>query len=178
MNQIAAVAMIPAIGADGSLHPIEKMAAHRQGILHQAVSVFLFCGGKMLLQRRAAGKYHCGGQWANSVCSHPHWGESHPEAASRRLREELGIEMDLQSGVRLIYQADVGHGLTEHEEVQLFAGYAEEESLAFAPDPAEVQDLRWATPDRLRSEVRRRPEDFAPWFRIYLMRWDELGWSV
>ena len=76
---------IPAIAADESLYPIEKIEAHRLGVLHQAVSIFVFCGADLLVQRRAAGKYHCGGLWANSCCSHPHWGETLQDCAERRL---------------------------------------------------------------------------------------------
>ena len=101
------------------------MQAHRSGQLHLAVSVFLFCGDEMLIQRRAIGKYHCGGLWANSCCTHPHWGETLAAAARRRMWEELGVWLRLSAGATLTYRARVGKGLIEHERVQLFRAEAD-----------------------------------------------------
>jgi isopentenyl-diphosphate delta-isomerase len=166
--------VIPAIAADGSLFPVGKMEAHRRGILHQAVSVFVFSGDELLIQRRAAGKYHCGLQWANTCCTHPYWGEDEQSAAHRRVHEELGVSLDLMPARALTYAADVTEGLFEHERVQVFRGVANKGRLQPRPDPDEVEELRWVSPGALRSEIGRRPMDFTPWFRIYLTRWAEL----
>jgi isopentenyl-diphosphate delta-isomerase len=171
----ADVGIIPAIAADGSLFPIGKMAAHRHGVLHQAVSVFVFSGDELLIQQRAATKYHCGSQWANSCCTHPHWGEDAQTAADRRVREELGCSVDLAPARILTYAAKVTAGLFEHERVQVFRGAADKATLQLAPDPDEVQDTRWVSLSALRSEMSRRPHDFTPWFQIYLARWSDLG---
>jgi isopentenyl-diphosphate delta-isomerase len=169
-----AIILIPAVGADGVLYPIEKMEAHRDGVLHLAVSVFAFRGRELLIQQRAAGKYHSGLQWANSVCTHPHWDETPAASAHRRLREELGLEASVQACAMIDYEADVGSGLREVERVQVFR--AEIAAAApLAPDPAEVAAIRWAAPDALMAEARAEPGRFAPWFRIYLERWNELG---
>lgn len=160
---------IPAIAADGSLYPIEKLEAHRRGVLHLAVSVFLVSDGKLLIQRRAAGKYHCGGLWANTVCSHPHWDEPPAAAARRRLREELGIgDVELVFSGELSYRAEVGGGLVENEHVHLFYGSVAGARLVAAPDPAEVSETRWATHGELAAAAAVAPESLAPWFRIYL----------
>ncbi len=167
--------LIPAIADDGSLFPVEKMEAHRRGLLHLAVSVFVFAGDEMLIQRRDAGKYHSGGQWANACCSHPNWGESPRNAAARRLHEELGVRLPLSRANAVTYKASVGQGLTEHERVQVFFGVADKARLFTRPDPTEVSETRWASRITLNEEMSSRPLDFAPWFRIYLERWDELG---
>lgn len=167
------VQWIPAIGADGALYPIEKLAAHRQGQLHLAVSVFVFRGPDLLIQQRAAGKYHCAGLWANSCCSHPHWGEAIAASAARRLREELGFTLPLTSTAQLDYEAGVTDDLIECERVHVFRGEAPP-GLTPAPDPAEVAALRWARPEALMAEAASAPQRFAPWFRIYLNRWAEL----
>jgi isopentenyl-diphosphate Delta-isomerase len=167
-------AWIPAIDAYGQLFPIEKLAAHRVGQLHLAVSVFVFRGADLLIQQRAAGKYHCAGQWANTCCSHPHWGEAIDAAASRRLREELGLDLPLVSVGQIDYAAEVTDGLIEHERVHVFRGELSAGASA-KPDPAEVANLRWASPAALAVEAVMTPEAFAPWFRIYLRRWRELG---
>ena len=169
------VDLIPAIGVDDKLFGMEKMQAHRSGQLHLAVSVFLFCGDEMLIQRRAIGKYHCGGLWANSCCTHPHWGETLAAAARRRMWEELGVWLRLSAGSTLTYRARVGKGLIEHERVQLFRAEADKTKLHLVPDPNEVMETVWITRQALLDSMAQRPQDYAPWFRIYVSRWDELG---
>ncbi len=165
---------IPAIAEDGSLYPIEKMEAHRLGVPHVAVLVFLVSDGRLLIQRRALGKYHCGGLWANTCCSHPHWDESVADAAARRLSEELGV-----TGVRLVpqgelsYRAEVSEGLVENERVHLYRGEPAP-GTEFRPDPAEVSEIRWIALPELFAEMAEEPERFAPWFRIYLDRRSDL----
>ena len=165
---------IPAVADDGSLYPIGKMAAHRQGVLHLAVSIFVTHRGRLLIQRRALSKYHCGGLWANTCCSHPHWRETAADAARRRLTEELGIKgLALEPMGELAYRADVGAGLVEHEHVHLFHGGAPE-GLAVDPDPDEVCETRWIGIDELRAELGSDASRFAPWFRIYAERRPDL----
>jgi isopentenyl-diphosphate Delta-isomerase len=176
-DQAAPATLITGVAADGSLYPIEKMQAHRDAALHLAVSVFVFDGPALLIQRRAAGKYHCGGLWANSCCSHPDWTESLPAAAARRLREELSITLALKPGPVLDYEADVSDGLREVERVQVFSAHVARAGLALAPDPAEVDAVDWVEVAVLQRDALIRPWRYAPWFRIYLDRWAELGFA-
>jgi isopentenyl-diphosphate Delta-isomerase len=167
--------IIPAVADDGTLQPMEKMEAHRTGALHIAVSVFLFNGDELLIQRRAAGKYHSGLMWANTCCSHPYWGETVEEAAHRRLEEELGVSLALAPTTVFTYRVPVSAGLIEHERVHVFRAHCDARTLALAPNPAEVAETRWASPSDLRREAAASPDAFAPWFRLYLDRWSELG---
>jgi isopentenyl-diphosphate delta-isomerase len=175
IETVEAETIIPAVAEDGSLFPVEKMEAHRRGLLHQAVSVFVFSGEEMLIQRRAIGKYHSGGQWANTCCSHPNWGETLQDAAARRLREELGFDSFLIPANVITYRAGVGRGLIEHERVQVFYGRAEKTRLRIVADPGEVKETRWVSRPVLEAEITTRPDDFAPWLRLYIQRWPELG---
>ena len=159
--------MIPA-WIDGYLVAVDKMRVHRAGLRHKAVSVFVTRSDQLLLQKRAAGKYHTPGLWTNSCCTHPHWGESARDCAARRLFEELGIGgVELRPRGRVEYRADVGRGLTEHEIVDLFVARAEPD-LAVSPAPAEVAEVRWTPLQELVDDVARRPERYTPWLRIYL----------
>ena len=167
--------VIPAIGPDGGRFPVDKLEAHRRGLLHDAVSVFIFDGEDMLLQRRAAAKYHCPGQWANACCTHPDWGEDAPSGARRRLREELGLDLDLTEFGETTYRADVGGGLIEHERVRMFRARVDRTALSFDLNPDEVCEVRWASREALASEAKAGPERFTPWLRIYLDRWDALA---
>lgn len=142
----------------------EKLATHRDGALHRAFSVFVVdAGGRFLLQRRASDKYHSGGLWSNTCCSHPRPGETNLAAARRRLVEEMGFICPLEHVFSFIYRADVGGGLIEHEYDHVFLGRFDGEP---APDPAEVSEWRWVEPAALLQEATRRPGDFTHWFHI------------
>lgn len=166
--------IIPAVASDGTLYPIEKLTAHVQGLLHLAVSVFVFDGDYLLIQKRAAIKYHCGGQWANTCCSHPHWNEDVDTCAERRLMEELGFTVPLTRHQTVEYAANVGQGLSEHERVTMFTAQVDRTRLTVHPNPEEVETVRWIRPDDLHREVEQTPEAFTPWFRIYLERFPDL----
>lgn len=153
---------------DGKLTPVEKLEVHRRGLRHKAVSVFVMSGSRVLIQRRALGKYHTPGLWANTCCTHPLWNETAIDCAVRRLAEELGIT-GLYPSFRdqVEYRAPVGNGLTEHEVVDIFIADAPA-TLAVAPNPDEVAEVRWIDLYDLAAEVQRWPDRFTPWLRIYL----------
>ncbi len=159
--------MIPTwIGGD--LVAVEKLEAHQRGLRHKAVSVFVMHGDEVLIQRRALGKYHTPGLWANTCCTHPNWGEDPMACAIRRLDEELGITgLTLDHRDRVEYRADVGGGLVEHELVDIFMARVPER-IALAPNPDEVMDTDWVTRDDLEARIRATPDVFTPWLRIYL----------
>ena len=163
----AAPEMIPA-WVEGNLTPVEKLEAHLQGLRHLAISVFVMDGDRVLIQQRAMGKYHTPGLWANTCCTHPHWGEEAEACARRRLREELGITgLSLQRRDRVEYRAAVGAGLIEHEVVDIFIAEAGPQ-LKVEPNPDEVMAVRWVRLADLTGEVARHPEAYTPWLRIYL----------
>ncbi|SFO95348.1 isopentenyl-diphosphate Delta-isomerase [Tranquillimonas alkanivorans] len=155
---------------DGTLTPVEKLEVHERGLRHKAISVFVLRGDAVLIQRRALGKYHTPGLWANTCCTHPHWDEPPADCAARRLREELGISgLTLEHRDRVEYRADVGGGLTEHEVVDIYTAQAPA-ALPLRPDPDEVMETRWIDMHTLTDEVARHPDRFTPWLRIYLDR--------
>lgn len=159
--------MIPA-WVDGQLMPHDKLAVHQQGLRHKAVSVFVTNGERLLIQRRALGKYHTPGLWANTCCTHPLWDEDAADCAVRRLRQELGIEgLTPQYRGRVEYRADVGGGLIEDEVVDVFWASAEL-SLPVKPNPGEVMEARWIALGDLLEEIAETPDNFTPWLRIYL----------
>jgi isopentenyl-diphosphate delta-isomerase len=148
----------------------EKLAAHEGGgKLHRAFSVFLFdSAGRMLLQQRAASKYHFGGLWTNACCSHPRRGQTLMESAHARLRHELGIDAPLEELFSFVYRAeDPASGLTEHEFDHVLRGRFDG---APRPNPDEVSDWEWVEPATLLDDVRRRPERYTPWFKLVLER--------
>lgn len=166
-DTLSAEEMIPA-WVDGRLTPVGKLAVHQQGLRHMAVSVFVTDGPRVLIQQRAAGKYHTPLLWANTCCTHPRWDEAPLDCAVRRLAEELGITGLTPAFVGQVeYRADVGGGLFEHEVVDIFRAEAGPD-LSIAPDPDEVAAVRWVDLDTLAAELGQRPEAFTPWLRIYM----------
>ncbi len=141
----------------------EKAAAHAAGRLHRAFSIFVFDRtGRLMLQRRAAGKYHSAGRWSNTCCGHPRPGETVEQAAHRRLREEMGFDCRLVEVARYRYTAHLEGGLVENEIDHLFAG---EFDGPPSPDPAEAESWRWADPRRLLRQIAAAPQRFTAWFR-------------
>jgi len=159
--------LIPA-WVDGELCAVDKLDVHLRGLLHKAVSVFVLCGDDVLIQQRALEKYHTPGLWANTCCTHPHWEETPPDCAHRRLDEELGINgLTLEHRDHVTYRADVGGGLTEHEAVDIFVARVSDR-VTVRPNPAEVMATDWLSLSDLSARVRTAPEYFTPWLRIYL----------
>jgi isopentenyl-diphosphate delta-isomerase len=143
-----------------------KMEAHRTGALHRAFSVFVFnSAGDLLLQQRADGKYHSGGLWTNTCCSHPRPDESTAQAARRRLKEEMGIACELDEIFSFIYHADLDDGLSEHEYDHVFVGTCDGDPT---PDPREVRDWRWLDADALRQDLDQHPERYTFWFKAVI----------
>ncbi len=149
---------------DAEIGTMSKSRAHSEGRLHRAFSIFIFNGqGRLLLQRRATHKYHSGGLWTNSCCSHPRPGESVAQAASRRLKEELGFTCDLSPEFNFTYRADVGEGLIEHEFDHVFFGTYDGHVV---PDPSEVSEVRWMRMNDLADDLRTSSEQYTAWLNV------------
>jgi isopentenyl-diphosphate delta-isomerase len=148
---------------------MEKQQAHIEGRLHRAISVFIFnTTGEMLLQQRAADKYHSPNLWTNTCCSHPRPGETVGDAASRRLREEMGMEGDLHEAFSFIYQAKLDNGLTEYEFDHVFIGITNDTPQ---PDGSEVRAWQYAFPAQVEKDINDHPEKYTEWFKICLTDW-------
>jgi isopentenyl-diphosphate delta-isomerase len=154
--------------ADRPLGTMEKMEAHQKALLHRAFSVFIFNGkGEMLLQQRAAQKYHSAGLWTNACCSHPRPGEDTRDAAVRRLKEELGFTTDLKKIFDFTYKSEFGNGLTEFEFDHVFAGTYDESVF---PNGEEVSDYCFRTLDEIGSSLEADPLNYTTWFHLAFPR--------
>lgn len=150
---------------------MEKMEVHKKGVLHRAFSVMIFNNeGEVLLQKRARKKYHSPGLWSNSCCSHQREGETLTEAVSRRIKEELGIICDIKEEFKFKYRVEFDNGLIEHELDHVFIGHCNGNVY---PNEDEVEEIRWATLDKLYKEMSEHPENFTYWF-IILMKQKEM----
>jgi isopentenyl-diphosphate delta-isomerase len=145
---------------------MEKMEAHKNGELHRAFSILLFNDqGKLLLQKRSENKYHSGGLWTNTCCSHPLPGEKTEDATKRRLREEMGIDIQPTFSYKFIYKAELDSNLTEHELDHVFFGI-------FNGTPSvnkkEVADWKYAGIDWLTRDLAEHPDVYTVWLRLIM----------
>lgn len=146
---------------------IEKMEAHVKGKLHRAFSVFIFNSkGEMMLQRRALNKYHSGGLWTNTCCSHPNAGENLNDAVHRRLQQEMGFDCDVKEIKSFLYHAELDHELIEHELDHIFIGFYDKEPNI---NKEEVDDWKWTSYEDVVKELKHAPEKFTYWFKIAML---------
>lgn len=144
----------------------EKIKVHREGRLHRAFSVLIFNSqGEMLLQKRAAVKYHSGGLWTNACCSHPRPGKNIKEEAKKRLFEEMGVVAELEEIFSFIYRAELENDLVEYEFDHVFRGEFSGEPKV---NPEEAEAWRWVEMEALRNEIRTEPWKFTPWFGLIM----------
>lgn len=156
---------------DVELGLMEKMEAHKKGVLHRAFSVFVFNdNNELLLQRRALDKYHSGGLWTNTCCSHPRKNESVQDASVRRLQEEMGFTCDVELVFNFIYKAELDNELTEHEFDHVLIGRYNESPI---PNPEEVCDWKYVALDVLKNDIKNNPENYTVWFRHIFNRVEE-----
>lgn len=149
---------------DNQVGLMPKMEAHEKAVLHRAFSVFTFNKkGELLLQQRAAHKYHSPLLWTNTCCSHQRNGESNIEAGKRRLQEEMGFTTDLKEVFSFIYKAPFDNGLTEHELDHVMVGY-------FDGTPEinreEVESYKWMLLQDVKKDIDNNPENYTAWFKI------------
>jgi len=141
---------------------MEKLEVHQKGLLHRAITVYVFSSDhRLLLQQRASGKYHCGGLWSNTTCGHPYPQESTQHAAERRLFEEMGLRLTLQPMFELSYRLPLSNGLIEHEYGHVY--FAISDALPEV-NPEEADGWRYGTLAEIEQEMQSHPERFTPWF--------------
>ena len=149
---------------DNELGTMEKMEAHRKGLLHRAFSIFIFNSkGEILLQKRNSEKYHSGGLWSNTCCSHPRPLETLASATSRRLNEEMGMKTDLFSTFSFQYKAHLDQDLIEHELDHVFIGYSNDLPYVNAE---EVEGYCYMSPELLALGLEKHPSDYSAWLKI------------
>lgn len=149
---------------DNEIGVMEKMQAHQQALLHRAFSVFLFNNkGEMLLQKRAIGKYHSGGLWTNTCCSHPAPQEPVLQAAHRRLKEEMGISTTLNKAFSFVYKATLDNDLTEYEFDHVLTGTFEGNII---PNKEEVSDWKFQAMNEIEKDLKINPSHYTEWFKL------------
>lgn len=149
---------------DNPIGLMEKIEAHEKALLHRAFSVFVFNNkNELMLQQRAAEKYHSPLLWTNTCCSHQRDGESNIEAGKRRLQEEMGFSCELEEVFSFIYKAPFDNGLTEHEYDHVMIGRFNDEPSV---NPEEVASYKWMPLEEVKNDIENHPEEYTAWFKI------------
>ncbi|WGH75896.1 isopentenyl-diphosphate Delta-isomerase [Tenacibaculum tangerinum] len=149
---------------DNPIGVMEKLEAHEKALLHRAFSVFVFNDkNELMLQQRAAEKYHSPLLWTNTCCSHQRAGESNIEAGKRRLQEEMGFSCELEEVFSFIYKAPFDNGLTEHELDHVMVGRYNDEPMV---NPEEVASYKWMPLEEVKNDIENHPESYTAWFKI------------
>ena len=156
---------------DNEIGTMEKMQAHREAKLHRAFSVFVFNSkNELMLHKRASHKYHSGGLWTNTCCSHPAPGESTADAAVRRLDEEMGFTCPVKENFHFLYCRKLDNELTENELDHVFTGYYEDDPVL---NPQEVEDWKWISKKDLLHSIENNPELYTEWFKIIVLGYSD-----
>ena len=149
---------------DNQVGLMPKLEAHEKGVLHRAFSIFIFNSKyELLLQKRASSKYHSGGLWTNTCCSHPREGEDILDAANRRLDEEMGIKTSLRKVYDFIYKAELDNQLTEHEFDHVFYGVCDNDPIL---NKDEAEDFKWVDMEKLNNDIIKNEDNYTVWFKI------------
>jgi isopentenyl-diphosphate delta-isomerase len=149
---------------DNEVGTMEKQEAHVKGLLHRAFSVFIFNDkNELLLQRRAVKKYHSGGLWTNTCCSHPRQNEKTEDAAKRRLLEEMGLRSTIKKQFDFVYKAKLDNNLYEHEFDHVFFGFTNDLPII---NPEEVEEYTYKTLEDIGNEMKAIPDKYTEWFKI------------
>jgi len=169
MQTQATSIQVPLVDNNGTIIGYsEKMHVHRRGLLHLAFSLMITRqgedGAEFLLQRRASHKYHSGGLWTNTCCSHPLMHESIADAAKRRVSDELGIttSLDIRNVAKIQYNHQLENGLFENEFNHLLLAHVDE--IEWNGNPDEVMDIRWWSGKDIQAALLSSPEHFTAWF--------------
>lgn len=141
-----------------------KLEAHEKGLLHRAFSVFILNGNnELMLQQRAAHKYHSPLLWTNTCCSHQRINETNIDAGKRRLFEEMGFHVELKEAFNFIYKASFDNGLTEHELDHVMIGYCNNEPVI---NKDEVEMWKWMSIESIKEDIVVNPDIYTVWFKI------------
>lgn len=148
---------------DNIIGTMEKLEAHEKGLLHRAFSILLFNSkGEILLQKRSSAKYHSGGLWTNTCCSHPLPNERMEDATQRKLKQEMGIEASMEFNFKFIYNARLDKNLIEHEYDHVYTGMFDGVPIL---NREEVEDWKFIDFKSLQNDMELNPELYTYWFK-------------
>lgn len=144
----------------------DKLKVHQDGLLHRAFSIIVFnINNEILLQKRASTKYHSPGLWTNTCCSHLPKNQRFYVYMRNRLKDEMGLDCELEFKFKFTYKAEFPNGLIEHETDHVYFGY-----WNGTPEinPEEADDYKWISIKDLKKDMNINPENYTYWFKEIL----------
>ena len=155
---------------DEQVGTMPKLEAHEKAALHRAFSIFILNDkNEVMLQQRAAHKYHSPLLWTNTCCSHQRVGETNIQAGTRRLQEEMGFVTEIKELFHFIYKAPFDNGLTEHELDHVMIGHSNQEPQI---NEDEVASWKWMSTEAIKNDISNSPELYTEWFKIIFQKFD------
>lgn len=155
---------------DEQVGTMPKLEAHEKAALHRAFSIFILNDkNEVMLQQRAAHKYHSPLLWTNTCCSHQRVGETNIQAGTRRLQEEMGFVAEIKELFHFIYKAPFDNGLTEHELDHVMIGHSNQEPQI---NEDEVASWKWMSTEAIKNDISNSPELYTEWFKIIFQKFD------
>lgn len=155
---------------DEQVGTMPKLEAHEKAALHRAFSIFILNDkNEVMLQQRAAHKYHSPLLWTNTCCSHQRVGESNIQAGTRRLQEEMGFVTEIKELFHFIYKAPFDNGLTEHELDHVMIGHSNQEPQV---NEDEVASWKWMSTEDIKNDISNKPDLYTEWFKIIFQKFD------
>ncbi len=141
----------------------DKLIVHQKGLLHRAFSIFIFNDkGEVLLQKRAATKYHSPSLWTNTCCSHLIENSDFEEYIHERLKDEMGFDCELEFKFSFHYKIKFSNGLTENEIDHVYFGKWNGTPI---PNPKEVEDYKWIDWTLFKTDLTINPEKYTYWIK-------------
>lgn len=147
----------------------DKLKVHKLGLLHRSFSIFVFNStGELLIQKRAKTKYHSGGLWSNTCCSHQKLNESLNKVIHKRLIEEMGIDCDLRESFSFLYNVKLNNNLIENEFDHVFVGICDKKPK---PNSKEVSNFKYISIKELKKDIKAHPNSYTEWFKIIIEKY-------
>ena len=145
--------------ADRPVGSIERGRVLEVGAKFRVVHIFVFNPqGELLLQQLSSERERNPLKWGSSVAGYLHSGESYADGATRRLREELGLETPLVKHGSISMQ---DHSSTKFITLYKTCATAEPRII----EPSHIESLRFWSPGELQEELSRDQEQFTETFR-------------
>ncbi len=142
--------------------------------LHRGFSLFVFNShGQLLVTKRADVKKTFPGVWTNTVCGHPGLDEEVVAAATRRLKDELGM---IATGVKIVspyrYRFIDANGIVENEICPILVGFSDADPVI---NLQETSELKWVPWKEFLKDISDNPTVYSPWCREEALIIDSLG---
>lgn len=131
-----------------------------EGITHLAFLAFIINDkGEVILSKRSKRKSLWSNFWDAAVVSHVLPGESVEQAANRRGKEEMGVNIKFKDLGAFYYFAKQGENC-ENEYCHVLIGVSQEE-VDF--NPVEIEEIKKLQMETLKEELKKNKEQFTPW---------------